>query len=336
MTAANDTPARLDRRLSVAPMMDCTDRHFRYLARLLTRRTLLYTEMVAAGAVLHGDRARHLGFDAAEHPVALQLGGSDPTEMAACARIAAEWGYDEVNLNVGCPSDRVQSGAFGACLMARPDTVAACVRAMRDAADLPVTVKTRIGIDDKDSYAFLTDFVGRVAEAGCGTLIVHARKAWLHGLSPKENREIPPLNHPRVHRLAHDFPHLEVVINGGVRTLDGAVDHLRHVDGVMIGRAAYDDPCMLAAADRRLWGDAHAPASRHAVLDAYADYAARQVAVGVPLRVLARHAMGLFAGLPGARKWRRYLSENAGRAGAGAEVLREAAAFVPADAAQAA
>ncbi len=336
MQDANDTSDRLDRRLSVAPMMDCTDRHFRYLARLLTRRALLYTEMVAAGAVLHGDRARHLGFDPAEHPVALQLGGSDPVEMAECMRIATQWGYDEVNINVGCPSDRVQSGAFGACLMARPETVAACVRAMRDATDIPVTVKTRIGIDDRDSYDFLADFVGKVAEAGCGTLIVHARKAWLSGLSPKENREIPPLDYARVHRLVRDFPGLEVVINGGIRTLEEAAEQLGHVDGVMIGRAAYDEPWMLAEADRRLWGDTNEPLERHAALDAYADYAERQVAAGVPLRVLARHAMGLFAGLPGARKWRRYLSENVGRTGAGAEVLREAAAFVPVAVARAA
>lgn len=317
-------------------MMDCTDRHFRYLVRLVTRRALLYTEMVATGAALHGDPRRHLAFDAAEHPVALQLGGADPAEMAACARLAARWRYDEVNINVGCPSDRVKSGAFGACLMARPDLVADSVRAMRDACGLPVTVKTRIGIDDRESYGFLADFVGQIVAAGCASLAVHARKAWLSGLSPKENREVPPLDYERVYRLKRDFPGLEIAINGGIRTLDEASAHLEHVDGVMIGRAAYDDPYMLAGADARLWGGARAVPSRHEVLDAYADYAERRVAEGVPLRVLARHAMGLFTGLPGARKWRRHLSENAGSPGAGADVLREAAAFVPEEVAEAA
>ncbi len=244
------------RRLSVAPMMDYTDRHARYLLRLISRRTLLYTEMVTAAAVVHGDTARLLAFDAAEHPVALQLGGADPAEMAQAARIGAEFGYDEINLNIGCPSDRVQSGRFGACLMAEPDTVADCVRAMRAQTDVPVTVKTRIGIDHRDSYEELCAFVDKVAEAGCETFIVHARKAWLQGLSPKQNREIPPLDYPRVHRLKRDYPELEIIINGGIRSLDETERELAEVDGVMIGRAVFDDLWMLAEADRRLFGSA--------------------------------------------------------------------------------
>ena len=322
----------LDRRLSVAPMMDWTDRHDRYFLRLISRRALLYTEMVPTGAIMRsGDPARFLRFDPAEHPVALQLGGCDPAELARCAAIGAAWGYDEVNLNVGCPSDRVRSARFGACLMAEPGLVADCVAAMRDAvADaVPVTVKTRIGIDERDSYDDLTRFVRTVAEAGgCRTFIVHARKAWLSGLSPKENREIPPLRHEAVHRLKRDLPDLEIVINGGITTPEGAAEQLRHVDGVMIGREAYQNPYALAAFERALFPDAPPPPGRHEIALRVADYAGRQLAEGVPLRAITRHILGLFNGLPGARRWRRHLSEAAHRPGAGVEVIREALALV--------
>jgi len=315
----------LQRKISIAPMLDCTDRHDRYLLRLLTRRALLYTEMVTTGALLHGDRDRLLGFDPAERPLALQLGGSDPADMAACARIAQDAGYDEVNINVGCPSDRVQSGRFGACLMAEPGIVAACYTAMSDAASIPVTVKTRIGIDERDSYEDLADFVGTVASAGCGTFIIHARKAWLSGLSPKQNREVPPLRYETVYRLKRDFPHLEIVINGGIASQDAAAEHLQRVDGVMIGREAYHNPYHLAGIDRRFFGDDATPPTRHAVLAAYLPYVTRQLALGVPLGRMSRHLVGLFQGVPGARAWRRRLSEDSRRPGAGAEVIEQAA-----------
>jgi tRNA-dihydrouridine synthase A len=324
-----------DRRLSVAPMMDCTDRHCRYFLRLLSRRALLYTEMIPVGAIVHGDRDRFLGFDAREQPVALQIGGADPGALALCAREAAARGYVEVNLNVGCPSDRVQAGRFGACLMAEPDLVADCVAAMREAAPIEVTVKSRIGIDDRDSYDALAAFVERVAGAGCRSFIVHARKAWLKGLSPKQNREIPPLRYDVVHRLKRDFPALEIVINGGIMTLDAAAAQLAAVDGVMIGRAAYQDPYMLAAADRVLFGDAHPAPTREAVVAAMIPYAAAQRARGVPLSAITRHLLGLFNGVPGARAWRRTLSAQAHRAGAGAEVIERALAAVAAPAAAA-
>ncbi|MEN8195965.1 MAG: tRNA dihydrouridine(20/20a) synthase DusA [Pseudomonadota bacterium] len=314
----------IDRRLSVAPMMDCTDRFDRYLLRLITRRALLYTEMVTTGAVLHGDRARLLAYDPAEHPVALQLGGSDPTALAECARIAAALGYDEVNLNVGCPSDRVQSGRFGACLMAEPKLVAECVGAMVRAAGVPVTVKTRTGIDDNDSYDALRDFVRRVAGAGCAAVIVHARKAWLRGLSPKQNREVPPLDYDRVYELKRDLPDFDIVLNGGVATLEDAHGHLRRVDGVMIGRAAYRTPYMLARADQYFFGDRGPVSNRAAVAAAYTGYIERQLAQGVPLKRMTRHMVGLFQGQPGARAWRRQLAENAHRPGAGVEVVRDA------------
>ena len=315
------TPSR---RLSVAPMMDYTDRHARYLLRLISRHTLLYTEMVTAAAVVHGDTARLLAFDAAEHPVALQLGGATPAEMAQAARIGAEFGYDEINLNIGCPSDRVQSGRFGACLMAEPDTVADCVRAMRAETEVPVTVKTRIGIDNRDSYEELRAFVDTVAAAGCGTFIVHARKAWLQGLSPKQNREIPPLDYPRVHRLKRDYPELEIIINGGVRSLDEAGRELAEVDGVMIGRAVFDDLWMLAEADRRLFDAAGPLPTRRAVLQGYAEYCAREMTRGMRLPHLSRHLMGLVQGLPGARRFRRRMSEDARSPGAEPELLLRA------------
>ncbi len=318
-------PPGRSRRIAVAPMMECTDRHFRYLARLISRHTLLYTEMVTTGALLHG-RGRELAYDPAEHPLALQLGGSEPEDLARCARRAAAAGFDEINLNVGCPSDRVRAGRFGACLMAEPHRVAACVGAMRAAVDLPVTVKTRIGIDDRDSYDMLAEFVATVARAGCETFIVHARKAWLRGLSPKENREVPPLRHDVVYRLKTDFPELEIVLNGGLRTLDEAAAALERVDGVMIGRAAYEDPWLLAAVDRRLFGDPRPPAQRDAVLAGYVEYARDQRRLGVPLSVLRRPLMGLFRGLPGARRWRRALTCGAAAEAAGFDGIRALAA----------
>ena len=305
-------------------MMDWTDRHDRYFLRLISRRVLLYTEMIPTGAILHGDRDRFLGFDACERPLALQVGGAEPAELATCARQAAVRGYDEINLNVGCPSDRVQNARFGACLMAEPTLVADCVAAMRAACDLPVTVKTRIGIDDRDSYAELVDFVGTVAEAGCMTFIVHARKAWLRGLSPKQNRELPPLDYGRVYALKRDLPALEIVLNGGVQSLDEAAAHLARVDGVMIGRAAYQSPYLLAEADARFFGDPRPAPDREAVARALVPYAAAQAARGVPVKSITRHILGLFNGLPGARQWRRHLSEAAHRPGAGPEVILEA------------
>ena len=319
---------KLDRRLSVAPMMDWTDRHDRYFLRLISRRALLYTEMIATGAVLHGDRDRLLAFDPAERPLALQLGGAVPAELAACARLAAARGYDEVNLNVGCPSDRVQNARFGACLMAEPALVADCVGAMRAAVSIPVTVKTRIGIDERDSYDDLRAFVETVAAAGCETFVIHARKAWLQGLSPKQNREIPPLHYERVYRLKRDVPALQVIVNGGILTLDEAEAHLRQVDGVMIGRAAYQTPYMLAGAGRRIFGDDAPPPGREAVVRRLLPYAERQVARGVPVKSITRHILGLFNGLPGARLWRRHLSEAAHRPGAGPEVIEQALARV--------
>jgi len=328
---AETRPARrLDRRLAVAPMMQCTDRHCRGFHRLLTRRTLLYSEMVTANAVLHGERAKLLDFAPSEHPVALQLGGADPGALAEAAHIAERWGYDEVNLNVGCPSDRVQNATFGACLMARPELVADCVAAMRAAVSrIPVTVKTRIGIDDSDDDVFLRRFVDTVAaRGGCGVFIVHARKAWLQGLSPKENREKPPLNHARVHRLKRERPELEILTNGGIQDLDGVEDHLNHLDGVMLGRAAYDHPWLLADADRRIFGEANPVTSRAEAIDGLIAQARALRAAGTPVRALTRHALGLCAGLPGARHWRRHLSEAARRDDAPPDVIADAFARV--------
>lgn len=311
-------------RLSIAPMMDWTDRHDRYFLRLITRRTRLYTEMVTTGAVIHGDRDHLLGFDVSEHPVALQLGGSDPGDLARAAAIGADRGYDEINLNVGCPSDRVQSGRFGACLMAEPDLVADCVATMRAAITIPVTVKHRIGIDRQDSYDELVQFVGTVAAAGCGVFIVHARKAWLQGLSPKQNREVPPLDYAVVHRLKADFPELAFVINGGIQNLDAAGNQLQRVDGVMLGRAAYQNPYLLAQVDRRFFGDSHPVPSRHQVVAELLPYIERHLQSGGKLKHVTRHILGLFQGCPGARAWRRQLSEQAYRDGAGPEVVRDA------------
>jgi tRNA-dihydrouridine synthase A len=280
--------------------------------------------MVTTGALIHGDRERFLHFNPEEHPVALQLGGSDPAELARCARWAAEWGYDEVNLNCGCPSDRVQSGMFGACLMARPQLVADCVKAMRDACDLPVTVKHRIGIDHMESYGELVDFVAPIADAGCEVFIVHARKAWLQGLSPKENREVPPLHYPWVYRLKQDFPALTIVLNGGIRSLDECEAHLAHVDGVMVGREAYQNPWLLAEVDPRLFAMDKPARSRDDVIERLLPYVAQQLDRGVHLNHITRHLLGLYQGVPGARKFRRHLSENAYKPGAGIEVLEQA------------
>ena len=311
-------------RFCVAPMMDWTDRHDRYFLRLITRRPRLYTEMVTTGAVIHGDRDHLLGFDVSEHPVALQLGGSDPGDLACAAAIGADRGYDEINLNVGCPSDRVQSGRFGACLMAEPDLVADGVAAMRAAVSIPVTVKHRIGIDRQDSYAELVRFVGTVASSGCGVFIVHARKAWLQGLSPKQNREVPPLDYAVVHRLKADFPELTFVVNGGIQTLDAAEEQLQRADGVMLGRAAYQNPYLLAQVDRRFFADPHPVPSRHQVVTALLPYIERHLQSGGKLKHVTRHILGLFQGCPGARAWRRHLSEQAYRDGAGPEVVRDA------------
>ncbi|WP_456373832.1 tRNA dihydrouridine(20/20a) synthase DusA [Thiolapillus sp.] len=320
---------RIDRRLCVAPMLDWTDRYCRYFHRLLTRHTLLYTEMVTTGALLHNDPARFLDFFAQEHPLALQLGGSNPDELAACCKLAQEWQYDEVNLNLGCPSDRVQSGMFGACLMARPELVADCIAAMVESCTLPITVKHRIGIDELDSYDLLTTFVDKLSAAGCQTFIVHARKAWLQGLSPKENREVPPLRYETVYRLKQDFPHLEIILNGGIVSLDQALTHLQHVHGVMIGREAYQNPWLLSQADQRIFGSDWQPVSRHRIIEQLLPLVERECSRGIPLKRITRHILGLFHGQPGAKKWRRHLSENAHKPGAGAETLQAALALVP-------
>ncbi|MEM8561209.1 MAG: tRNA dihydrouridine(20/20a) synthase DusA [Pseudomonadota bacterium] len=314
----------LDRRFSIAPMMDWSDHHCRYFWRLITQGALLYTEMVTTGALIHGDRERFLHFNPEEHPVALQLGGSDPIDLARCAKWAEQWGYDEVNLNCGCPSDRVQSGMFGACLMARPQLVADCVNAMLNACSIPVTVKHRIGIDHMESYQELLDFVATVADTGCKTFIVHARKAWLTGLSPKENREIPPLNYPWVYRLKSDLPHLSIIINGGIQTLQQIREHLNHADGVMIGREAYQNPWMLADIDSVVFGMDKPVQSRDDVIASLLPYVEQQLARGVHLNHITRHILGLYQGVPGARKFRRFLSENAYKKGADARVLTSA------------
>ena len=319
-----------DPMVAVAPMMDWTDRHCRFFLRLLAPHARLYTEMVTADAVLHGDTERLLQFDPAEHPVALQLGGSEPAAMAAAAREGAAFGYDEININVGCPSDRVQSGAFGACLMDDPGKVADCVRAMREATDIPVTVKMRIGIDDRDSYGFLCDFVEPVAAAGCGTFLVHARKAILAGLSPKENRSVPPLDYERVYRLKRDYPRLAILLNGGITSTDDARQHVEHVDGIMIGREAYQNPWFLVELERALCGEsAGLPRERREVVRRMLPYIEAQLAAGTELKHITRHMLGLFAGIPGARRWRRHLSEHAHRPGAGSEVVEQALEQLP-------
>jgi tRNA-dihydrouridine synthase A len=314
------------RRFAVAPMMDWTDRHCRYLHRLLTRRALLFTEMVTSPAVIHGRREQLLAYDAAEQPLAVQLGGSDPGELAAAARICAEFGFAEINLNVGCPSDRVQAGRFGACLMAEPELVADCVRAMRQATEVPVTVKCRIGIDDQDTEESLDHFAELMIAAGAEALYVHARKAWLQGLSPKENRTIPPLDYPRVHRLARRLAPFPVIVNGGIETLAAAAEHLRHASGVMLGRAAYHQPLLLAEVDRMFFGGRSPVPDLPQVMAAMTAYAEAELAKGTRLNQITRHMLGLANGRPGARHFRQILSTDACRKGAGVEILERALA----------
>lgn len=329
MTTPSNTNNFDSNRFSVAPMLDWTDRHCRYFHRLLSRQTLLYTEMVTTGAIIHG-RGDFLKYSDEEHPVALQLGGSNPNDLAHCAKLAQERGYDEVNLNVGCPSDRVQNGRFGACLMGEAELVAECVSAMKAEVSIPVTVKTRIGIDDQDSYEFLTNFVRIVSEkGGCEQFTIHARKAWLSGLSPKENREIPPLDYPRAYQIKQDFPHLSIAVNGGVKTLEQAKDHLQHLDGVMVGREAYQNPYLLAHIDQEIFGLDTPVKKRSQVVREMLPYIEFQLANGASLGHISRHMIGLFQNMTGARQWRRYISENAHKPGAGVEVIEAALAKIP-------
>lgn len=310
-------------------MLDWTDRHCRYFHRLLSQNTLLYTEMVTTGAIIHG-KGDFLKYDQSEHPVALQLGGSNAKDLAHCAKLAEERGYDEINLNVGCPSDRVQNGRFGACLMAEPELVAECVAAMKSEVSIPVTVKTRIGIDDQDSYEFLTRFVSIVNEqGGCEDFTIHARKAWLSGLSPKENREIPPLDYPRAYQIKKDFSHLNIAVNGGVKSLDEALEHLEHLDGVMIGREAYQSPYILSEVDQRIFGEDKPVIKRSDAVKAMYPYIDQQLSEGAYLGHITRHMLGLFQSMPGARQWRRHISENAHKKGADLKVLQDALAKIP-------
>jgi tRNA-dihydrouridine synthase A len=325
--------AELNRLFSIAPMMDWTDRHCRFFHRGLSRHALLYTEMLTAEAILHGDRDRLLGFVAAEQPVVLQLGGSDPAKLGEAARIGADYGYAEINLNVGCPSDRVQEGRFGACLMAEPDLVASCVSAMAGAVSVPVTVKCRIGIDEQDAESDFRHFIDTVATSGCRVFVVHARKAWLKGLSPKENREIPPLDYARVYRLKAERPDLTIILNGGITTLDDCEQHLRHADGVMLGRAAYHDPYLLADADRRLFGAAEPPVTRRAALERLIPAIETHIAAGGRLNGITRHVLGLYHARPRGRLFRRILSEEAHKPGAGVAVLLKAIAAAEGEAA---
>lgn len=311
-------------RLSLAPMLDWTDRDFRYLCRLISKHTLLYTEMITTGALLHGDHSRFLVHDEMEYPMALQLGGSEPEALAKCAKLGAESGYQEINLNVGCPSDRVQNGRFGACLMAEPRLVAECVSAMKQVVDIPITVKTRLGIDEHDNYAFIKEFVDAIYQAEVDAVILHARKAWLNGLSPKENRDIPPLEYDKVYQIKQDFPDLHLDINGGIHTLDEAEKHLQQLDGVMMGRALYHQPYILAEADKRIFNDNRLIPDQHEIVELMLPYIEKRMREGRPLKSITRHMLGLFQGLPGARRWRRHLSENAHLSGAGIEVVRDA------------
>ena len=315
-------------RFSVAPMMDWTDRHCRAFHRQLSRHALLYSEMVTAEAVWHGERDRLIGFDPSEQPVVLQLGGSKPDMLAKATKIAEDYGYAEVNLNVGCPSDRVQSGNFGASLMAEPELVAECISEMSAAVKIPVTVKHRIGIDDQDSEEDLRNFVNTVKQSGCSIFIVHARKAWLSGLSPKENRDIPPLDYDRVYRLKKEFPELTIIINGGIETLESCKEHLRHVDGVMLGRAAYQNPYMLSEVDQQLYQAVTPVLTRKQVIMNYLPYVESQIAKGARLHQMTRHILGLFQNVPRAKVWRRYLSENAPKSDAGADILLDALSYV--------
>lgn len=317
----------ISHKLSVAPMLDWTDRHCRYFYRVMSKRTVLYTEMVTTGAILYG-KWDYLAFNEQEHPVVLQLGGSDVKAMTECAVLAEQKGYDEININVGCPSDRVQNGMFGACLMAEPTLVADCVSSMKNAVNIPITVKSRIGVDDQDSYEFLHQFIDTVKPAGCEHFIIHARKAWLSGLSPKQNREVPPLDYERVYQIKKDFSELAISINGGIKTYEESRQHLMHIDGVMIGREIYQNPYMLTEADNQLWGDNTAIKSRQQIIDEMSEYIDKYVATGGRAWHVVRHMLGMCNGLPGAKQFRRYLSENSGREGANSQVLKEAFAKV--------
>lgn len=319
-----NTPAKISRRFCVAPMLDCTDRHERYLARLISKHTVLYTEMITTGALLFGDKARFLDFNETEHPVALQLGGSEPDAMTKSAEFAQQWGYDEVNINVGCPSDRVQSGRFGACLMQAPELVAENVKQMQAAVDIPVTIKCRIGVDDQDPHDALWALVEASANVGCKTFLVHARKAWLKGLSPKQNRDVPPLEYQLVYDLKKAFPELEIVINGGIDTIEACHEHLGHVDGVMMGREAYSNPYIMARVDAELYADKSTPLTRDEVLRAYMSYVEKHIGNGLRLNHMSRHVVGLFHGEPSSRLFRRHISQNAHIPGSGSEVLQEA------------
>lgn len=314
----------LNHRFCLAPMMDWSDTHCRYFWRLLTQKSMLYSEMVTTGALIHGDRKRFLEFNACEHPLALQLGGSNPADLALCARMAEDWGYDEVNLNCGCPSDRVQNNMIGACLMAEPELVAECIASMQNAVSIPVTVKHRIGIDQQDDYDDMAKFVSSIAATGCKTFIVHARKAWLKGLSPKENREIPPLDYDKVVRLKNEFAQLEIIINGGITNLEQSQKLLNDLDGVMIGREAYANPYILVDVDQKLFSVEKPIISREEIFENFMEYCAEKLAQGVKLSHMTRHVLGLFQGQPGARSFRRVLSEKAPRSNAGMEVLIEA------------
>jgi tRNA-dihydrouridine synthase A len=318
----------ISRIFSVAPMLDWTDRHCRFFLRLMSRHTLLYSEMVTTGALIYGNRKRYLQFNAAEHPVALQLGGSEPAELTDCSKMAEDYGYDEVNLNIGCPSDRVQSGRFGACLMAEPERVRDCLGSMQNAVNIPVTVKHRIGIDEDDSYEQLLNFVDIVKQSGITTFIIHARKAWLDGLSPRENRDVPPLRYEVVHDLKQENPNLEFIINGGINTLDEATEQLKQVDGVMMGRAIYHNPWLLADVDKRFFDQENPVSDPHQVIELLIPYIEQQIAAGARLNHISRHILGLFQGVPGAKSWRRYISENAHQPGAGADIIIKAASLV--------
>ena len=316
-----------NRRFTLAPMLDWSDRHCRYFWRLLTQQAVFYSEMVTTGAILQGDQKRHLDFDPFEQPVALQLGGSNPSDLARCAELAQQWGYNEVNLNCGCPSDRVQSGRFGACLMTEPTLVAECIKAMQQAVDIPITVKNRIGVDDMEDYSGLKHFVTEVADAGCETFIVHARKAWLKGLSPKENREVPPLKYEMVSQLKQELPELEIIINGGITTLDQSQALLKEVDGIMMGREAYHNPYILAQVDQDIYGDSAKPVpSRLEVLEQFLPYVKQQLEQGTRLHHMSRHVLGIFHEQTGARKFRRHISEQAHKKDAGIQVLEDAIA----------
>jgi len=314
----------LNRKFCVAPMLDWTDRHCRYFLRLISQHSVLYTEMITTGAILYGDTHRHLQMDPFEHPVALQLGGSNPAALARACVLASQYNYAEINLNCGCPSDRVQNGMFGAVMMKNAQVTADCIAAMQDAVDLPITVKHRIGVDDFDSYEFLCEFVDTIAKTGCDTFLVHARKAWLKGLSPKQNREVPELNYDRVYQLKKDFPHLEIIINGGITSLEQSSEHLKHLDGVMVGREAYTNPYLLASVDQIIYGSENPIKSRKIVAEEFLKYVDNELTKGTKLNAMTRHILGLYHGMSGARQFRRHISENAHKPSATIEVLQTA------------